>query len=286
MGRRGRLAARNPDVVLVDVPQQHSASAGVGDDGRRGTWHLDHDGVEELPVDEFEAGTLQTRGQVHGAAMDAACDAAQPLGAVVDGVHRSNDRQQDLGGADVGGRLLATDVLLPRLQGKPVGRAVLRVDREPHQTSGQVALEAALDGHVRSMRPPVPERDAESLGGADDDVSTPLPRRLQQRQREEICRHGHQRPFGVGVRCQRLEVTERARATRILLHQAEVVALGRLGAQVDHIHDEAQGPEACRQYRDRLGQAVGVHDDPLRCAGGTAAHERDGFGHRRALVEQ
>ena len=206
--------------------------------------------------------TLQTRRQVHGAAMDAAGDAAQPLGAVVHGVHGSNDRQQDLGGADVGGRLLATDVLLPRLQGKPVGRAVLGVDREPDQTSGQVALQAALDGHVRRMRPPVPERDAESLGGADDDVSAPLPRRLEQRQREEVRRHGHQRPFGMRVRCQRLEVTQRARATRILLDQAEVVALGCPGAQVDHIHDEPQRPEACRQHGDGLGQAVGVDDDP------------------------
>ena len=50
-------------------------------------------------------------------------DRVRPVGAVVDGVHRGHDSQEDLGGADVGGRLLAPDVLLPRLQGQPAAGA-------------------------------------------------------------------------------------------------------------------------------------------------------------------
>ncbi len=286
MGRRGRLAARDPDVVHVDEPQEHPAVTGIGDDVRRGARCLDHDGVEELPVSQGEAGGFQTRRQFGGPAVDAAGNAAQALGAVVHGVHGSDDRQQDLRRADVGRGLLAANVLLPRLQGEPVRRAVLRVDGEADQPSGQIPLEAALDGHVRRMRPAVPEGDAEALGGADGDVSAPLPRRLEQRQSEEVRRHRHQRPLGMGFGRQGLEVAQRAGATRILLDQAEVVALGCSGAQVHDVHDEPQRPEAGRQHGEGLGQAVGVDDDPIRWTRGAAAHERDRFGHGGALVEQ
>jgi hypothetical protein len=47
---------------------------------------------------------------------------------VVDGVHRGDDGEQHLGGADVGGGLLAADVLLAGLQREAVGLAPLGVD--------------------------------------------------------------------------------------------------------------------------------------------------------------
>ena len=134
-----------------------------------------------------------------GPAVDAAGDAAQALGAVVHGVHGGDHGQQHLGRADVRGRLLPADVLLARLQRQPVGRPVLRVDREPDEASGQVALESGLDRHEGRVRPAVPERHAEALGGPDDDVGAPLPRRLQQRQRQQVGGHGHQRAPGVGL---------------------------------------------------------------------------------------
>ena len=45
----------------------------------------------------------------------------QALRAVIDRVHRGDDGQQHLRGADVGGRLLAADMLLARLQRQPIG---------------------------------------------------------------------------------------------------------------------------------------------------------------------
>ena len=47
-------------------------------------------------------------------------DPGESVGAVVAGVHRGHHRQQHLSGADVTGRLVATDVLLARLQCQPV----------------------------------------------------------------------------------------------------------------------------------------------------------------------
>ena len=56
-----------------------------------------------------------------GQAVDPLGDARQAVGAVVHGVHGGHDRQQHLGGADVGGGLLPADVLLAGLQGQAAG---------------------------------------------------------------------------------------------------------------------------------------------------------------------
>ena len=136
------------------------------------------------------------------------------------------------------------------------------------------------------MRSAVPEGDAEALGGTDGDVGAPFPRRLEQGQGQEVGRHRHQRALGVRCRGQGLEVTQCSRTTRILLHQPEIVTRRRAGAEVDHIHDEAQRPQPCRQHGDGLRQAVGIDDDPIRFARGPSTHQCDGLGHRRALVEE
>ncbi len=213
VGRCGRLATRDPDVILVDEAEEHPTPAGSIDDRRRPAARLDDHGVEEVLVDEAEAGLPQPCRDVDGAAVDTACDAAQSLGAVVHGVHGGHDSQQHLGGADVGRRLLPADVLLPRLQGEAVGGPLLRVDRESDQAPRQIALQPRLDRHEGRMRTAVPERDPEALRGPDGDISSPLPRRLEQRQRQQVGGHGDQRALGVRLRGQCLEITNATPST-------------------------------------------------------------------------
>ena len=110
----------------------------------------------------------------------------QALGAVVDGVHRRDDGEQHLGGADVGGRLVAADVLLAGLQGQAVGRSALGVDRDADQATGQVPLETGGHRHEAGVRAAVEERYAEALRGADDDVGTHRAGRLEQGEREQV----------------------------------------------------------------------------------------------------
>ena len=83
---------------------------------------LDRHGVEEGLALQRKAELAQSRGQHGGAAMHAARDMRQPLGAVIDRIHRGDHRQQHLRGADVGGRLFAADMLLAGLQREPIGR--------------------------------------------------------------------------------------------------------------------------------------------------------------------
>ena len=163
--------------------------AGGGDDLGRPARDPGQHGVEERAVHHLDAGLAQRRGEHGGVPVGAARDGAQPLGAVVDGVHRRHDGEQHLGGADVGGRLVAADVLLAGLQRQAVRRTPLGVDGHADQPAGQVPLEAGGDRHVAGVRAAVEERDAEALGGADDDVGAELAGRLEQREREQVGGH-------------------------------------------------------------------------------------------------
>ncbi len=127
-------------------------------------------------------------GEDRGVAVGAGRDRPQALGAVVDGVHRGDDGEQHLGGADVGRRLVAADVLLAGLQREAVGRTALGVDRDADQAAGQVPLETGAHRHEAGVRAAVEQRDAEALAGADDDVGAQLARRLEQGQREQVGR--------------------------------------------------------------------------------------------------
>ena len=96
--------------------------------------------------------------------------AAQPVGAVVDRVHRRHDGEQHLRGADVRRRLLAADVLLARLQREPVGGVARGILRDADEAAGQLALEARAHGHVAGVRTAEAHRHAEALRRADGDV--------------------------------------------------------------------------------------------------------------------
>ena len=67
-------------------------------------------------------------------------DATQPLRSMVDGIHRGDDRKENLGRANVAGRLLATDVLFAGLKGQAVGRIAVSVTRNTYQATGEAAL--------------------------------------------------------------------------------------------------------------------------------------------------
>ncbi len=77
--RRGRLAARDPDMVLVHEARSTPRPTGVIDDRRRPAGRRHDDGVEEVLVRQAETGLLESGRQVDRAPVDAVGDAAQPL---------------------------------------------------------------------------------------------------------------------------------------------------------------------------------------------------------------
>ena len=104
-------------------------------------------------------------------AVHAARDALEALRAVVDRVHRGHHGEQHLRRADVGGRLLAADVLLARLQREAVGGIALRVDRHADEAPRHAALELVLRREVARVRAAVAHRARRSA------APSPPPRR-------------------------------------------------------------------------------------------------------------
>jgi hypothetical protein len=147
------------------------------------------DGVAELA----QALREQSRGAVHVPG-----DAAQPLGAVVNGVHARHDGEQHLRGADVGGRLVAPDVLLARLQGHAERRVAVAVHGQADDAAGHLPLEAVARGEEGGVRAAVAERHAEALTVAHGHVGAPRARGLDQAEREQVARGHHVGTGGVG----------------------------------------------------------------------------------------
>ena len=139
------LGERQADGVLVDEQQVQPLGARCGDDLARPTGGSHLEGVEEVRGAHVEPGGRQGGGGPARQVVGARRDRPQPRGAVVDGVHRGDDREQHLRGADVGGRLVPADVLLAGLERQPVGRTPLRVDRDADEATREVPFEAG--GH-------------------------------------------------------------------------------------------------------------------------------------------
>ena len=160
--------ARRRFMSAATARAMHGVGLRAGDDLER---------VERVRVDDVDAAQLQPGREDRRERRDAARDAAQAFGAVVDRVHAGDDRRQHLRRADVGRRLLAADVLLARLQREAVGRRAVRVDADADQAARQRALERVLRGQVGGVRAAGAHGHAEALRVAAGDVGAELARR-------------------------------------------------------------------------------------------------------------
>jgi hypothetical protein len=132
--------------------------------------------------------------------------------------------------------------------------------------------------------------DAEALRGAAGDVGSPLPRGLQQRQREQVGGDDHRRPGLVRRGRQRPVVADGAARARVGQQDAERAGLGQVGGpparQVGDVQADAQRLGAGLQHGQGLRQGVGVDDEDrvrLRAAG--PADQGHRLGGRGGLVE-
>ena len=224
----GGLVERDAERVVVDAAQVEARLARSCRDLVASARHADGDRVEERVVRDLDVAAPQPGGQDRREPVHASRDAAEAVGAVVGRVQTGDHGQQHLCGADVARGLLASDVLLARLQRQPVGGAAVGVDRHADEPTGQRALVGVLRGDERRMRSAVHQRHAEALRGADDDVGTHLARRAQQHEGEQVGGDRHQRARFVGQRDERFDVGHPAARTRILQQHTEH-ATGRRG---------------------------------------------------------
>ncbi len=126
-------------------------SAKVGRDlGRRGRAGA-RSGCRRSRGLDVETARDEGVAKVGGEAAHAARDAGEARGAVPHGIHARHDGEEHLGGADVGRRLLAADVLLARLQGEAVGLVTLGVDAR-RRRGGRAAGARGRGGRPCSRR--------------------------------------------------------------------------------------------------------------------------------------
>ena len=176
VGSRG-LVERNAHGPGVHLPQVDAAPLRFTMDRAGPAPARDGDRVEEGLRRHRVTQTPQPLGKRRREAMHALGDGLQPHRSVVDGVCRGHDRKQHLRRADVARRLLAPDVLLPRLQREPVSRFPLAVERHADQAARDHALVFIAGGEIGGVRAAEPERHAEALRRADRDVGAELARR-------------------------------------------------------------------------------------------------------------
>ncbi len=180
LDRRG-LVERDADRAVVELaqvdPPRSAAAASTSSAGRAApssTRRVSKNGSRADVVARAGAARRRAPRPARGPAR---AMRAQPLGAVVDGVHAGHDRQQHLRGADVARRLLAADVLLAGLQGHAAAPACPWRSREtPMSRPGHLALVLVAGGEEGGVRTAEAHRHAEALRRADRDVGAELAR--------------------------------------------------------------------------------------------------------------
>ena len=230
----------------------------------------------------------ETFGEEGGEEFYAARDFLETLGAMVDGIHRCHDGEENLGGADVGRGFIAADVLLARAEGEAHGRVAGVVLGNADETAGHLAFESVFGGEEAGVRSAEAEGDAEALGGADGDIGAEFAGGAEEGEREEIGGDDGERTRGVGGGEEFLEVVNGARGIRILDEHAEAVGGGREGAVVADEHVDAEGFGARADDVDGLRVAGGGDEERVIGLGGAlleAVAHHHGFGGGGAFVE-
>src|SRR5437762_11576913 len=99
-------------------------------DDRAARFDFDADRVEKVLMHNCKTKSAQTLCELAGQAMNAFGDRAKTVRSMINGVHRSNDREQHLRRANIAGSFIAPNMLLPRLQCEAVSWLALSIMRD------------------------------------------------------------------------------------------------------------------------------------------------------------
>ena len=145
-----------------------------------------HHRVEPRTCGNLQAGPLQRCGQHRRQRPYATCNPAKAFGTVVGRIHARHNSKQHLRGADVARRLVATDVLLARLQRQPECRVARAIARLAHEPAGHDPLERLATGEEARVRAAKAQRNAEPLRRTNSDVGPLLTGAAPEHRRQRI----------------------------------------------------------------------------------------------------
>ena len=280
-----RLVERDAYELIADLAKVDLKQNPMIEDGLCSRPGLDQQRVEKARHQHLKTDPAQAFGDDARHTVNASRDPAKTFRPVIDRVHRGDHREQHLRGADVRRRLLATNVLLARLQREAVRMAAVGIDRRADEPARHRPLELVAGRKECRVRSAVAHRHAEALRVADDDVGTPFAGRRQQRQCEQVGRHAEKGVFCVNGIGDGAHVVDRPGRRRILRQHAEKLArLDQLRRRADDDLD-AERLRARLHDVDGLRMTIAGYDKDIRRIFRDATRQRHRFGGRGCFIE-
>ena len=224
-------------------------------------------------------------------------DLTQTSRAVPDGVEARHHGQQSLGGTDVRGRLVATNMLLAGLQRQTVCRGTLGVLGHTHEAARHLSLQGIDAGHKAGVRTAEEQRHTETLSRAHRDVRAQGARGGHQDLGQQVGSDRNQRAGLLRSGDQTAQITDPAGGTRVGDHHTNQRGVpgsgGEIGGsgvlKIDDLDRDACSLRAGLGDGDGLLVEGGVqqnHTTLLGDLGVSPGHELHSLGDGGGFVQQ
>ena len=105
---------------------------------------------------------------------------------MVNCIHRRNDGEKNLRRANVAGRFVAPNMLLPCLQRQAIGRSAFSIVRDAHEPPGHVTFVLVARGEVCRVGSAKAKRHTKTLRVPNRNICAEFPRWLQYCKRKNI----------------------------------------------------------------------------------------------------
>ena len=166
--------------------------------------------------------------------MNAVGNAFDPFGAVVNGIHTGQIRQQSLRGTNIRRGFFAADMLLAGGQSHTQRRLAGSVFRHADDAAGCRAFEFIFKGKISRVRAAKAHRHAEALGVAECNIGTKFGGGFQQHQAHHIGRHRYNYTFFFQAADDALQIDHVAVFADILQQSTEIIAVSSGLNVADH----------------------------------------------------
>ncbi len=286
IGLLGDFIDGNPDCICIDKAQIDAGFLRLCQNARGLAWNAHLDRVKELIMHDFMVHAPQPFGHDLGLAVNAARDAIQAIGTVIDAKESGDHGQQDLCRADIAGRLFAPDMLFTGLQRHAQGFLAFGIHRHADDAPGALAFIDIFGRKEGRMRAAIAHGNTKSLGGTHHDIGPELARGFQHHHGHQIAGDNRQAALGLNLFDRLGDVAHLSRRSWILHQYAKHIGRFQIGEGVP-LHN-------CHAHRLRAGlqdgQSLGVHVVIDKEGIGfrlthTMGH-RHGFGCCRSFIQQ
>ncbi len=282
---RGGLIHRETDAVIGGVAEVVAGCLGCGEDLGPSCADFHLDGVKKRRAGQLETCAAQRLGDDGSQPVHTCGDGAQTLRSMVDGVEPGHVGEQNLRGADVGVRLLATDVLFACLQRHAQRRLAAGILRYADDATGHGADVSFARGEEGGVRAAEPHRNAKALRRAERDVRPHRTWALEQHECQQIGRDCGHCTLRLESSDDGAQVGDLAVQVRVLQQGAEYIVVFGLDSVAE---DQVEAEVVCTRSDDVDGLRIAGRIDK-ECVGFRFRHPaRHGhrFGGGRRLVEQ